>query len=198
MARSFGIVDQQLHEADFFLERLCAAGMDVFAVRCYLSAFLAATRNVTFAMQKAMKGVPGFSEWYAARIEELERDPEARFFKEARNEAKLGISVYAGGSMTHGGGNETVIRHWFSSTEKAQAPEVDVETACRAHMKRIAEIVLDCYDTLAIYIDPHGALTLDAIRTRGMSVEDLEEELGFARGMSTFFAEGEQERLSVL
>ena len=70
MARSFGLVDQKVAEADFFLKKLKEAGFDFFAARCYANAFTTAARTVTYAIQAVMKLVPGFAEWCTQRFPE--------------------------------------------------------------------------------------------------------------------------------
>ena|SRR5215207_5807717 len=67
MPRSFGLVDDKVLEADFFLNQLAAAGLNFFAARCYFSAFVSSARTVTFALQASMTGIDGFDTWYAAQ-----------------------------------------------------------------------------------------------------------------------------------
>ena len=61
---SFDWVDEKLFESDFFLTKLEETAYNFSAARYYFSAFTSAARSVTFALQKVMKRIPGFDEWY--------------------------------------------------------------------------------------------------------------------------------------
>ena len=70
MATSFGIVEEKLFEADFFLEKLksCVGEVKFQEARFYMSAFIAAARSVTFTLQKSLNGIEGFEDWYKTNI----------------------------------------------------------------------------------------------------------------------------------
>ncbi|MGA2207716.1 MAG: hypothetical protein ABSG10_13395, partial [Terracidiphilus sp.] len=61
MSQSFGIVEEKLREAEFFLDALHAAPRSSFEARCLFSAFVSAARSVTLALQATMKDIDGFS-----------------------------------------------------------------------------------------------------------------------------------------
>lgn len=86
MSSSFGVVEDKLREAEFFLAQLRGTSRVSFEANCYLSAFVSATRSVTFAIQASLKGVPGFKDWYESAQKQLKTDPLAPFFVEIRNE----------------------------------------------------------------------------------------------------------------
>ena len=86
MASSFGVVEDKLREADFFLAHLCESERLSFESDCYFSAFVTAARSVTDAMRVSMKGVPGFKAWFDEALKRLKTDPLAPFFVEIRNE----------------------------------------------------------------------------------------------------------------
>jgi len=69
MTSSFGVVENKLREAEFFLDQLRDASRLSFEADCYFSAFVSAARSVTFAMQASLKGVPGFRDWYGSAQE---------------------------------------------------------------------------------------------------------------------------------
>jgi hypothetical protein len=75
MASSFGVVEDKLREAEFFLAQLSKTSRLSFEADCFFSAFVSATRSVTFAMQASLKGVPGFKEWYDIAQKKLKTDP---------------------------------------------------------------------------------------------------------------------------
>jgi hypothetical protein len=81
--RSFGIVESKLFESDFFLEKLETASLP--EAEYYLSAFLSATRAVTFALQASLDDHPRFRSWYSHEQECLQKDETALWAKRARN-----------------------------------------------------------------------------------------------------------------
>src|SRR5882757_11579985 len=97
MARPFGLVDDKLHEADFFLGELETAPTFMHA-RYLFNAFSTAARAVTFVLQSSMHDVPGFDAWYEAQRAHLRSDPVSKFFHRVRTESqKIGTNVVAGG-----------------------------------------------------------------------------------------------------
>ena len=51
----------------------------------HFSAFLAAARTVTLALQKDLKDMSGFEEWYKTKQDEMRYDELCRFFKDLRD-----------------------------------------------------------------------------------------------------------------
>ena len=102
MARSFGIVEEKLCEAEFFFGLLRGSSPYSSDSRFYFSAFVSAARSVTLALQATMDGVSGFEPWYHSVQEELRADPLARFFKEVRD-----VSVHTGLNPL----NEVTLEH---------------------------------------------------------------------------------------
>src|SRR4051794_32192708 len=86
MSSSFGVVEDKLREADFFLSQLRNSPLIGFEANCFFSAFVSAARSVTFAMQASLTGVPGFKEWYQGQQTRLKTDRLAPLFVEIRNE----------------------------------------------------------------------------------------------------------------
>lgn len=82
MSRSFGLVDYKVQEAEFFLLELQrhARNLDYRAVQFCASAFVSATRSITFAMQSSLASHPEFADWYSPRQEKLRKDALSRFF----------------------------------------------------------------------------------------------------------------------
>jgi len=87
MSQSFGIVEEKLREAEFFLDELCKTNRRSFQAQCFFSAFASAARSVTLALQATMSDVDGFSDWYEQAQARLKLDPLARFFVEIRNDS---------------------------------------------------------------------------------------------------------------
>lgn len=186
MSRSFGLVDEKLAEADFFLEKLAASESQFHEVRYYFSAFVSSSRSVTFALQAAMSGVEGFDEWYAGKQEALKADANARFFHDARTESQhMGINpVNLGSFKTHPDGKRAVeyyFNYGLFNTSRF-VPDTDVVSACRGYMKFIVEIIWECYQAFGSVIDSAQYYTLENIGKLGLTIEDVEESLGFPRG----------------
>lgn len=81
--RSFQVVENKINESDFFLEHLKSSkGVEIIY---YLSAYLSATRSITFALQVAMRGIDGFEEWYKLQQHKLKGNPIALYLLEVRN-----------------------------------------------------------------------------------------------------------------
>lgn len=177
--RSFGLVEDKIYEADFFLEEFDHCS-NFFTARYYLSAFVSAARSVTFAMQASLHGHPGFSDWYEQQRQRLQSDATARFFVQARNEAqKIGIyhidrGVYEAGHSTY----------FFQDpgNEYPDKPIGDMNLACRRYLTILVQIVYDCFKEYGPVIDPDQYYTLTNLERLGRTLEDIEEELGLPKG----------------
>ena len=185
--RPFELVEAKLEEAGFFLELLAAAGSDVFAFRCYFSAFVSAARSVTFVLQFVMHGVDGFDEWWGERQDEMRLDPLLRFFVERRNETlKTGETRITGGMFHIGDDGQPVVRHFFGGYGPLDpfTPVVDdVESAAREYLDLLATLVRDCRGRFAAAIE--GPFDLEALAATGWTVDELEERLGWPPGWSS-------------
>jgi hypothetical protein len=179
--RSFGLVDDKLHEADFFLTEIAAAGRNWFRIKPLFSAFVSAARSVTFALQGSLSDAPGFKEWYKAEQARLRSSPLARFFHECRTDSQhLGMNPVVGGFAGRDG-----FGYRFGQPEPdryAYIPEEDVLTACRSYMRMICEIIDRAYSDFGTLIDPDQRYTPSGLASVGMTIEDVEEGLGLPRG----------------
>jgi hypothetical protein len=185
MARSFGLVDDKIAEADFFLEKLAESGFDLFASRCFFNAFVAAARSVTFSLQAVLCDVSGFSDWYEHRQAELRDNELARFFVEARNTTqKVGEHPVTGGSMRTADDGSPLVTLRFSSSSKAypRVPSQDVITACETYLAMLVGIVLSCYEEFGRVIDPEQYYAAEAFGERGLTIDDADEEVMGVRG----------------
>jgi hypothetical protein len=121
MSRSFGLVDEKLAEANFFLEKLAGAGTNFFETRCYFSAFVAAARSVTFSLQAVMADIDGFRDWYADKQDTLRMDELPRFFHIARTQLQhLGISPVNAGSTRRAHDSTLQVQCHFISGQVEQ------------------------------------------------------------------------------
>lgn len=181
--RSFAPVDEKLAEGDFFLEEIAKAEASWLRVRFLFSAFVSSIRSVTFALQGSLSDAPGFADWYGKQQDCLKKNRLARFFHECRTDSQhLGLNPVAfmsstGGSTLYFFGQPEIGRYKF-------LPEEDVLTACRSHMRSICEVIDAAYSDFGLLIDPDQIYTPGGLVKLSMSVEDIEEELGFPRGFT--------------
>jgi len=184
MARSFGLVDEKIAEADFFLGKLSSSGLDFFAARCYFNAFVAAARSISFSLQAVMADTPEFADWYKEKQTRLRDDELARFFVTARNiTQKTGEHPVGGAEMRNASDGSPVVGLKFSSSrDYPRAPTQEVSVACHAYLALLVEIVLDCYEDFGAAIDPEQHYTAEAFAKRGLTIDDAEEELMGVRG----------------
>lgn len=197
--RSFGLVERKLEEADFFLDKVEAANWA--DISHYFSAFVAASRSVTFAMQGCLKGAPGFEDWYGGWQARLRGDLLARFFHECRTDGQhLGICPIRGGA----GGPSMPFLFFFGQDAEERfkwLPETDVVTSCRTYMRTVCEVVNDAFRVFGFVIDPNQIFTLEGLTVKGWTIEDVEAYLGYPRGYTDIPWEGgdkDSERLAML
>ncbi len=190
MARSFDLVDEKVFEADFFLEKMQEIDANMAEMRFYFSAFVSAARSVTFAMQAVLAGVEGFSDWYKERQEELKSNELASYFVNVRNESQhLGVNPIAKGSILQGN-----ILYYFSD-----APfQFDVVAASEEYIKLLVNILYGCYKKFGPDIDPEQYYTVKNLAKLNLSLEDIEEELGFPRGWTDIDSSNDEIRLQAL
>lgn len=199
MGKSFGLVDEKLAEANFFLEKINESGLNFFSARCFFSAFLSSARSVTFALQFTMNDVSEFEEWYAKKQQILKQNVNAKFFHEARNESQhTGVNHIVAGSFRSLANGEKEVKYYFESGIFDVArivPKTDVFSSCLDYMKLLVEIVWECYQEFGHIIDPARYYTIENMRELGLSLEDVEESLGFPRGWTKGIPDNERLRL---
>lgn len=203
MPRSFGIVEDKVAEADFFLEKMAACGINLLEAGFYFSAFASAARSVTFALQASLTGVDGFSEWYEPRQRALSKDPLARFFVDARNfSQKVGLNPVVGGSMvsTLSGPGHILLNFGPPGYHKElpATPRMDVISACRHYVASLVQLLRECHARFGPIIDPYLYYTAEAFGARGLGIEDAEEELFGIRGWTSAPDIPESERWRLL
>ena len=182
LSASFDAVDEKLREADFFLKKMEEAGPDSCAWRFYFSAFVTASRSVTFVVQYVMSGIAEFDEWYETRRERMRVDPIARYFTSVRNEVqKRGTNPVTFWGCGEQGAVEAYFVHWYADP-KEMPPDTDVVSACREYMTMLTAFVYEAYKDFGHFIDPAVLYTPEGAERRGLSIEDIEEQLIGARG----------------
>lgn len=196
MERVLDLIERKVAEADFFLNAMQDSGFDIFGFYCYFSAFLSASRSVTFTLQAVMSGTPGFDEWYEIARQPLKEDSRARFFVQLRNIAtKTGEVGIIGGSSRRMKDGSTLITHHFDPELTRSLPEdirnQDVTSMSRYYMKLLIELVSkweQWYYTEVPGADPS---------TRFGTPEELEEALGLPIGWTDVGLSDEQ-RMRIL
>jgi len=173
MDHSFDTVDEKVAETEFFLQHMASAGTDMFAFKCYLSAYLSASRTITLALQQ-FRDLPGFDTWYEPHRGRLKVDPMAKFFLDARNSHVHGGPYPLSGGRFHAG-----EAHYFFTQERGRTgvPVSDMVTACRQHFVGLLEIMYDCYVQLGVHIDLHQYFTREHFATDGRTIDDAEVEV---------------------
>lgn len=181
MARSFGLVDYKVQEAEYFLLELQRLGKEInfAAVQFCASAFVSAARSVTFAMQASLKGLSDFDTWYEKCQKALQSDPLARFFHGFRTVTQhIGINVVGGGAH----GMNGTFYYFIPCADLPTVPEQDVVSACEAYFVAVLRLVYDCYLEFGPVVDSQQYFTQENFAELGKTIEDAEEELGFPRG----------------
>lgn len=181
--RSFGLVENKLEEADFFLTALESAGADLFSGKFFFSAFVSAARSVTFAMQASLKDADGFADWYSIQQTKIRGDKLAQFFHECRTDSQhIGINPIEGVSSSDFEGKFLL---WFGQPEPGRykyMPNTDVVTACGNYLSTVCALVDQCYIDFGFLIDPDQIYTPNGLRVLGKTIEDIEIEIGFPAG----------------
>ena len=184
MSRSFGLVDYKVLEAEFFLNELnriskLGENFNVSGVQFCASAFVSASRSITFAMQASLKNQSEFDDWYGCHQESLRQNSLAKFFHNFRTVTQhVGESVVNGGMLVDG----KMLFLFCPCKDLPKVPVQDVLTACEEYFRIVLSIVYDCYLKLGNLIDGQQYYTQENFFKLGKSIEDAEEELGFPRG----------------
>lgn len=194
--RSFGIVEDKIAEADFFLYKIEECKFDFFAAQCYLSAFLSSARSVTFAIQASIGDIEGFDEWYKQAQVILKKDELAKYFLKCRNESiHIGISHIRSGEVVDG----TQLFYFQNLFEQDDnVPQDDVLTSCKKYMTSLTELVYKCFEKFGYEIDPDMYYTTQNLGRNNKEIEDFEVELGLPKGWTYVEGFGNEKRLRLL
>lgn len=180
--RSFDSVDYKLLEADFFLEKLIRSELPD-EVNFYFSAFVSAARSVTWVLQAVMKGVPGFEDWYARKQTDLRKHGLAKVFVELRNQSvKTGEWMVRTSESHTAASGERHIRHFMYLNTPQGEKVVNVGDSATELMTSLTTMIQECYERFGTVIDPDKYYTRENLDHLGLTIEDVEESLGFPRG----------------
>lgn len=183
--RSFDSVGRKFAEADFILERLNNTRGTLVEAGFFFSAFLSAARSVTLVLQAVMKDVDGFKDWYEVHQRELKADPVARYFKNRRDMAvhpgEFAIFGIVPASASDKEGSRYLM--WPSMENNSSSNEIlEAGPTARIYMKSLAKLIITCYETFGSEIDPEIHYTKENLERLGLTIEDVEESLGYQRG----------------
>ena len=197
--RSLLLVEEKLLEAEYFMNRLHLLLFAEFAYE--LNAFLAAARSVTFLLQKEMRAVPGFDDWWSDRTAEMGNDPAMKFFKESRNfSQKEGrVSVVGTGGLLASG--EKWMSYQFAQYQNSVPEQLigrDVIKCCQEHLGKLAAIVLACAEAFPLHSCPRRAVTVEGLEELCLELSDIERMLGFPRGWTDVSEIPYKERVHIL
>ena len=181
MARSFGLVDNKLAEAEFFLSRFNECGRKLFEANCYFNAFVSSTRSVTFALQASMKGIDGYDAWYAEWQQKLRKSRIARFFHNCRTDIQHVGTNFVNGHWTGPHGPILFLTEG-GFQNRGRIPEPNAFLATQRYFEIVCSIVRDAYNVFGHAIDPDIFYSLAGMQKNDMSFEDVEEALGLPRG----------------
>ena len=173
-------VEEKILEADYFARRLRSLHSEEF--RYELSAFLSAARSITFWLQREMKSVPGFKNWWANRQQEMKADAAMTFFLELRNFSQKEGPVSMAGTGTLDCQGHLVWSYRFAGTEHRVPQQLihrDIVTCCREHLSKLAALVLTFADAFPCYCCPRRAVTPEGLETYGFEITDVAVMLGF-------------------
>jgi hypothetical protein len=170
---SFQIVEDKIEETNFFLEKMENIDFsDVFNIKFYFSAFVSAARSITFTIQKSLKGMEGFDEWYNSIQKQLRMDNVAQFFHLARNENQKEGLYHINSGSSHSG----KILFYFDKTEESYISD-DVCTMSNRYFCFLLKIVIECYIKYGYEIDPLLYYSHEGIKSRKQTIEDIEKEI---------------------
>ena len=189
MAHSFGIVEEKLREADFFLKQLCRSNNLSFEARCFFSAFVSAARSVTLTMQASLKGVRDFDQWYEEIRIKLKTDRLAPHFVEIRNDiVHIGINPLNQVTLEHLQEHLSRQLHQGDRAHVLVLPDpnregasvlVNAKQACREYFTSLVSVTFECYQRFLTVVDPRWYFTQENFEAMGRTFEDAVAELGF-------------------
>lgn len=184
MARSVDIVEYKVQQTHFFLEKLREADLDFFAAQCFVDAFAASARSITFSMQSALNDMPGFAEWYEDRQALLRKDAVCKFFHDYRTVSiHIGDTVLRGGTMKRSNSGHLVVEYFFTAIpDLTNVPQGNVLCICTDYFRFLIGCVYEMMITFKYQLDDRWYFTPDNFSRIGKSIEDAEEELGLPRG----------------
>jgi hypothetical protein len=217
--RSFQLVENKVYETDFFLDKIKSC-TDMIECSYYFSAFLASSRSITFSLQACMKGADGFDEWYETAQNILKESNLAKKFVDLRNESqKVGLIGISSWKHYRDKNGNDVSKFYFRSLNDnchkkssfyqwaiesifnryfCNNLEDDVAIQCERYFIILINIIYDCLNQFGNIIDPEKYYTLENIAKQGLTIEDIEEMLGYPRGYTDINGIDDEKRIELI
>src|SRR5271157_5071568 len=196
--KPFSLIEDKLDESRFFLSKMISSGDNVIEFRYYFSAYVSACRSVTFVLQAVMKGVPGFAEWYSEKQNQLNQNLLARFFVERRNETlKEGENQIHSHIFAQTEDGRKLAEYFFERSGSRETINFneDVVTSSSRYLGILMVLVSECKSRFSKSIDPLSLLTLESVQAGNITLEDIEEMLGYPRGWTADLPSDDRLRL---
>jgi hypothetical protein len=189
------LVEERLLEAEYFLRRL-ARRRDLETFKYELNAFLAASRSVTFLVQKELSQVPGFREWWRRQQELFARDEAAAFFHKLRNYSQHEGRVSLLGHSSPCGGKARRWIYKFAATAEPVPPALvnrDVVKCCAEYLGKLAIVVLACAEAFPYHSCPRQALTPEGVDALRIELDLVDVTLGYPPGWTSIGGKGNRD-----
>jgi hypothetical protein len=87
--------------------------------------------------------------------------------------------------------------HFIADGDDSAVPDLDVFETCVEYLTLLAEIVIECYEKFEIQI-PISPWSVPTLARLGVTVDDIEESLGFPRGWTAERGRDDPARLALL
>ncbi len=181
MARSFGIVDTKLEEAEYFLKKFQQCGWNLREAQFLFNAFVSSTRSVTFALQASLKGTKNSNEWYLDWQKRLKGSALARFFHNCRTDIQHVGTNFVNGVTTSPDGPILLLSDGSFENDK-NVPIKNAFIATDLYFRIVCHVVRDAYDRFGHVIDPEVFFSVEGLGLNNLTIEDLEQEAGLPRG----------------
>ena len=153
----------KLREAEYFLSMMRQSFEDDNKFIFNLSAFLSASRSITWHMQKQYRHVNGFNEWYGKQETRMSQDMELKYLNDARVEDVHKKPVRVGASREAAVSLDVILGSPLAEQAKGAKPEpqaqinvktvrrffpkfknVDVIEFCDKQLAKLTKLVEEC------------------------------------------------------
>lgn len=189
MSDSFSLVENKIQETEYFLDRLQESKRLSFDASCFFSAFVSASRSVTFSVQAVMEGVDGFEGWYEVARRALKSDPLASYFVEVRNDVvHKGMNPLNKVTLDHLRESLSRQLRFNDDSHVLVIPDAsrqegtalaDALPVCRAYFISLLSLIYECYLEFRTVVDPRWYFTKENFVDVGKTLDDALVELGF-------------------
>lgn len=196
--KSYDLVENKLNEAKYFLKQMRKDTHDGQVLGYCFSAFVSAGRSITMALERNMSKVDGFKQWYAEQQEKLKTNPLMRIMNDARIDTihKGIVRVGVPGIYIDEQGHLQLTNYLINTPDNPAIRDYgDVFQASELYINSIQQLLDECKQRFPEFTEPGSLFTIEGLKARKMTIEDLEEQLGFDRGWTKGIPKRERLRL---